>query len=519
MQKLINKQNIFIATILLVVLQPILDLDYLIYPFLDKYGLPRISTVINYVIIPIMVLLVFKFYTQDKKKTFILWGSYGIILAIYFYIHNHNSIAIFDKLILPSNYYYNAFQELSYFVTMIIPLVYIWMMSEIKISSQIVKKITLWLSGLTAIPIFLGDVFVFGKSTYSGYTSASIFTWFSGIYEEYLPRTMASKFFFSEGNTIGILMMMLLPLLYYYFYQEKNKKAKISLFVLIVIHSLAMIMLGTRVGTYGSFLVPIVVLIVYLFLIIIKKEQFQKVFIASLIVIGAVAALIFPYSPARQNQLIDSANDYLTLQDNYILEQNKDGVDNGEQLVPGSFEYNQFYIYYFVDNCFLINATPKEYYEEYYYYQFDPKFWVDYIFNYSFEERVNGRQTEMIFFQYKWQNLSNFEKLWGFSYSTFMNGSIVLEKDFVQQFFTFGYVGFTIMVLPWLVMLAYLVFKVLSSPKRYWNFETIMIMFSICIGVLTGYISGHVLDQFITSLFMATLFAAMFLKVKKAHEE
>ena len=94
---IINEKVILTLLIGLVVLQPVFDLDYLIADWLDQFGLPRLSTIIRFIIIPLLVLFVF-IHDKHKKSTVILGGFYGVALAIYFYFHCQNAIEVFPKL-------------------------------------------------------------------------------------------------------------------------------------------------------------------------------------------------------------------------------------------------------------------------------------------------------------------------------------------------------------------------------------------------------------------------------------
>ena len=64
--------------LLLFIIQPLIDLDYLIYPFLDQFGIPRPSTIIRFLIIPLAVLWTFFLADKNKKKTLLFGGLYEI---------------------------------------------------------------------------------------------------------------------------------------------------------------------------------------------------------------------------------------------------------------------------------------------------------------------------------------------------------------------------------------------------------------------------------------------------------
>ena len=155
------------------------------------------------------------------------------------------------------------------------------------------------------------------------------------------------------------------------------------------------------------------------------------------------------------------------------------------------------------------------YYTEYYSYQHDPKFWFDVCMMPVFD-RVNGRQIETIFFNYKYQNLTSPEKLLGMGYSTFMNGSIVLERDFVMQIYTLGYIGELLCVVPWILICLYGLVQFIRNWKKLLNLENMMLIVSLGAGLGSAYLSGHMLDQFITTIFMALIVAVLLNRVQEA---
>ena len=504
MKKIFNKENLFALIFVIVALHPVIELDYLLGDVLPI----RLTTIIDFLVLPFLVILVFFFYEKNKKKIFLLFGIYVLIFGIYFVLHCKNAYIIQDTIHLPSNFYFDIKDEVIYTLTLLIPLVYIYVFNLSNISENIIKKISICLSCCIAVSIFVSNLFVFGKSTYQGYTIDNFLSWFSLPFTIYWhhPRKYATKFFFEEGNTIGILMLMILPFLYYFFYKEKNKIKKFLIALLIIIHSLAMIILSTRLATYCSVLVPVAMFIIYIFMLIIKKEKIQLVYIGFIVFVCTICASIIPYCPAYQNQLID-AKDYTFIKsDDNQRDEGKGLLVNGDGLEKWNKEWLDFYIYMFEDYQFLMNVTPPIYYTTWYSYEYDPEFWVDLIFNYELEERVNGRQIETIFTKYKWDELTNIQKLTGFGYGTFMRGGIVIERDFVQQYYSYGLVGVVLIMGAWLVLLVYSGIKLLFSYKK-WNYFNFVVMMVICMGFVSSYVSGHTFDELTTSLFISMCLA------------
>ena len=541
---IINEKVVLTLLIGLVVLQPVFDLDYLIADWLDQFGLPRLSTIIRFIIIPLLVLFVF-IHDKHKKSTVILGGFYGVALAIYFYFHCQNAIEVFPKLYFPSNFYFDTFQELTYVLTLTLPYALIYCFYKMDTNDYLVQMVVTASSLLTAVPIFIGDIVPFGLSTYVGKTKGNFLSWFYLIFDESheIPKYYTSKFFFKEGNTIGILMFMVLPLLYYYFHHAKKKEHKIGYGILIFIHSLSMMILGTRVATYGAVLVPAAYLVLCVFFSLLKKESWSKSTLLFTAISTLIFGLILPYSPAVKNQQIDAKND-LALAENGMADQGRNELANNRITVIK--ESDPAYIHMF--EVYGIKARyaqsiSKEYYLDYYDYRLDPYFWVEMILNRPLEERVGGRNIQKIFFEYKWNDgrldikldpngneegdnvqtiyfngcnftspcLTTMNRALGLGYSTFMNGSIVLEKDFVQQYYTFGPLGAFLLLSPWIGLTLVGVFLLFKYFKINFNLLNACYAMAVVFAFGSGFMSGHVLDQFLTSTMIA-LFVAILLK-------
>lgn len=522
MKKILNRNNFQIFLVLLVALQPIVDMDYLIYGQLDALGLPRLSTVLHFVVFPLAIVAAFFLFDNKKKSTLIGVFSYLGVLGAYFVVHCMNVMNIWPELYLPYNFVFDYVDEFIYVFTMVIPYFLVYLFVKTDFTERQIKTTVVLSSALISIPIFLSNLFVFGKSTYVGDTQASILTWFTGIYEIHDPRTMASKFFFEEGNTIGIVLFMILPLMYYYFDQAKERKEKISIGTLIVIQSLSMIILSTKVATYGSIICAVVYLVIKFFCVFIMRNA--KLYKSTLIFSAAVMLMcgaILPYCPAVVNMQIDRANDQVVLDDNYMIEQGKDGVGKDMQEAKTKWDpalVFQFEVYGIKSN--LMSCIPKYYYLDWYPYKHDAYFWLDMLFNVPFYERVNGRQVQTLFIKYKWSETPNpaVDYALGLGYSNMMNGSLILEQDFVQQFYSFGYLGWPLIVGPWFVFLLYGVYKVLRYFKDNFREDILVFACSLCFGLVGAWMSGHTLDEYTSSVFMAFLIGVLLLKLKKAGE-
>lgn len=519
MKKLFNKETFKWIIIVMIIIQPLIELDYLMYDFLNQFGIPRLSTIFRFIIMPLIVIGGFFVFDKNKKRTIIFTTIYGVILGTYFILHTQNAIAIRQDLYLPPNFYFNLFHELTYVMTMVLPYFFMYVIYQASFKDKFVKMISLGISTVISIPILLSNLFVFGHSTYVGYTQANFISWFFGIYETVHPRQLASKFFFVEGNTIGIVLFMLLPILYYYFYKATHKKERIAIGSLIVVQSLSMIILSTRTATYGAILGAVAFLGIYLFCtLIMKNAKFEKLTLIFTVLVITMCGIIIPVSPAIVNQQIDNVNDKAVLDDNYILEEGKGGVS--KDLGGAKTKYDPALVYAFEQYAIksnLLSTVPTMYYMEWYKYTYDAYWWLDLLFNVPFHERVNGRQIQTLFIEYKWSEAPNptVDYALGLGYSTMMNGSLILERDFVQQYYSFGYIGWILMVAPWILVTLIGAFLVLRHPKKNLRMDVLIFAAAVCFGLFSAYSSGHTLDEFTSSVFMAFLVGILLHKLLK----
>ncbi len=506
-KKLFTKENLFTLAFVLIALHPFYELDYLIASYLPF----RITTLVNFVIYPLIVLGIFFLCEKNKKKVITIVLIYAVLMIAYFIPHCMTGFYLQDNIHLTNLYYFTVYDEVFYILTLLIPLAYVYIYKFIDLKEVILEKVVTSISLVVGVPIVISNIFMFGRTTYDTKLAGNFFDWFKMPFDStnHHPRNYATKFFFKEGNTIGILLTMVLPLMYYFFLREKDIKKKIGIGLLIIFDSIAMMMLGTRVAAYCALLIPTTVLIIHIFTSIIKTEMFKKGFAILCVVLTIMNACIIPVCPAYQNQQYDAA-DYSTLKmDDSIREGYRKGIEEGaEGFEPFSAAWVDYYVYMFEQYKFLMGVTQSVYYEYWYDYHVDPKFWVDLIFDYELEDRANGRQVEKIFYNYKWQYLTTSQKLTGFTYSLFMWGGINIEQDFILQAYSFGYLGYPLIMGPWICLILYCVYKFLVGFKhKKWNMFNIVCLMSLSLGVVTSYLSGHGIDQFSTNMLITLIMA------------
>ncbi len=504
MAKVFNKENLLVLIISLITLHPFLELDYLLIDTLDQIGIPRLTMIIDYIILPLLVIAVFFLYEKRKKKVLIFGVIYGVILLGYMVLHMQSAANLADTLYLPDNFSFSIFQEFTYMVLLGIPLVYIWVIYLLDIKEEIFKKVSITTASLMGFSIFIANIFEFGLTTYNyeNIILGNILSWFN-VDMMGDGKWYATKFFFEEGNTTSILMFLNDCFILYFLLKEKNLGKKIYLGILCFVHSLAMMMVGTKVATYGAILIPLMVLMVYIVMIFLRYETLQKSFIFMTVILIALGAYIIPYSP--------SYNMYETVETVYEEEGSntkeviKAQIDEGAKgLEPYSEKWHEYYLSYANEYKDWIERVPGPYYAEYFPEDFDPYFWVELIFEHSASDYTNGRKFQYYFDEYQFDKLTTYEKSLGLGYSTLMNGSIIIERDFFRQYFSLGYIGFGLLSLPWLIVWGYLAIRLLVGYKdRKWTMFNVLLMAVLTMGIIVSLVSGHTFDELSTSLYIA----------------
>jgi hypothetical protein len=224
-KKIFTEKNLRLLLIILVIIQPVIDMDYLFYSFLDAYGLPRFSTIVRFLIIPGLVLWTWLAQEKNKKKVFWIALAYGICFFVYFFLHCRQCQQLFPRLALTDNFRFSTWQELTYVLTLVLPYGLTYCFYHQHFQAAELKRMVMATSGVISIPdCDRRSVRLWQEHLLRQYRRQSLHLVLRHLRKWYHPRTLASKFFFNEGNTIGILLFMILPLLYYFFSISETKK-------------------------------------------------------------------------------------------------------------------------------------------------------------------------------------------------------------------------------------------------------------------------------------------------------
>lgn len=496
---LIRKKSLIFCVLFVLLL--LIDILNILYPSLRSIGVIYNSDAIYSCIIILLLMSCLLISPKFNLKTWTVFFLLVVLIYLYLYFHNMSVTELNSNLNLSSNFMYSEKLEIKYIISLIFIYSLIFVFVKANLSLKELYLIVLTSSLIISLMIISSNIFLFGKSTY-GFESIfdNIFSWFNSNLSMVDPKLLTTRFYFSEGNSLSVIMFSLFPIVIQQTIDCIGWK-KVITYIIVLMHGIAMYMIGTRVSTYGVLIMLFAVLVIN----IINHVVSEKDFILDGLVLTIFLLLfiyIFPYTPTVKNQEFNRINNQLILDDEIIRQEFLNERDDSN-IIKGTEEYYYYYMYIFEQYYWLL-SIPENYYLISYPYTVDPEFYVDLIFEYDFNQRKNSRQFQKIFYDYKWNELSFNQKLFGFSYSRVYSGSLILEQDFVFHKYTLGYIGYILFDVPWLIGLIYIILKLRVHLLKF-NVNLIIMLLSVMSVYLSSFFTGHVFDRYLPMFYLAML--------------
>lgn len=449
--------------ILFILIQPILDLACF-------YG--NISTLIRVLFISFFFLITI--LHEKNKKIIFGFIFYFLIATCFFFMHDFHAQNFYS--LAPNDFYYSTFEEMLYFIKMLMPMMLIYVVYRQCLNDKeinfIVKILVLVISG----SIILTNLFEISLSSYSmNYIKGNFFDWFTN---DYNFSELASKGWFYFANHIIAILMLLLPLTFNYFVKE-NKKIGFALLFIIMF---SLLLLGNKTSVFGSYLVFLVMFIVYLIAckLTTRKENYSynkyKVIFCVLILV------IFPffmyYSPAYERV---ATSEGTKTEYESSINQKKDSLT-------------------YIENNYKDKNISKDFITKYYPYKYDPEFWIR-IMKEPENKRINYRYLEIEIAKRVMEiNDSKLDKFFGMGYSRLMN-IFNIERDYINQYYAIGIFGIIIFIFPYVALLLLGIIYIFKN--KIFDFSLFSLFMSLLLFLFIAYLSGNLLN----SLFCMVIFA------------
>lgn len=485
------KKNSFkIFFLIFLILQPIFDSYYLYSDeVINLFGFSP-TTIIRMIVVALCALIVF--IKKDKKKKNILIFSF--ITIIYFIIHHFVSTSINDGLIY-SSFRYSIVEEIFYFLRMLLPIGVIYIVYNLKYTKEDLKMVIKYSSILLILIVVLLNIFGIARASYgSGFITGSIFDWFNINIDRY---SLASKGWFNSANQVSALLIIFIVMMEYFTLEEK----KVSDLIVTLLLILSSMMIGTRVSTLGVFAIIIFLMLCYFVIKKInhKRIEYDKYMIRYCILILVFTGIVFRFAP-----IVNCHGD------NYKCILSINGGLSSDNIieVPKDLKYDG-------DTCNFLKKTPanEEYYGKLYPCESNIEFWDDFTKNKVYEY-ANNRTMEVLVTNDVYSKISNpLVNLFGMGRSRFLGAKIYLEKDIYVHYYTIGIVGVILfLIIPYLVPIFILCVKMLVNKKI--NYYDFCLCFSVFVVMAVSYLSGHILDELIVTLYLGFIVGIVINRIK-----
>lgn len=474
-------KNLFM---LFIILQPFLDIYFFYVPPLSKLISFALPTVIRILFMFVLGML-FIYSERHKKMTYFILG-YGLILIIYFALHLYNAQHFYTYA--TNNLDYSPAGELFYLIRMVIPLFVILMAYKININRHTFQRIIIVLTVLVSGSIVVTDLIGFALASYgSRFIKGNFFSWFD-VNTGFTYWDTAAKSFFYYANAVSALELLLAPIVFYYMIKHFNWRSVL----LVVVHLWAMFILGTKTSTFGVLLSLFGSLGLYLLFVYFKEDRKPDKKI--LIVFGGLvlfSGIILPYSPTLNRQQVDS-----------VVVNSREGSKSDaarrDRVLKKQFEAaaqgSRKDLAPIIKNNYADYGLQAKFVEGGYSYKVDPKFWYNIMMNWPAEDRANFRKLEQAQLErIKQINNKPSDDWLGITY-TRMNYAFNLERDFVSQWYSMGYIGVLLLVMPYVFLLLFGIYLMLRYRKQLFTYWNVTLLFGLVLILGISFYSGNVLD-------------------------
>lgn len=468
----LEKKDLFkIVIMIYFMISPIFDIIY----FYNHYTtLFRVCCILIFVVLTVV-------YNKESRKNFGFLVAYYLALLAYLAISYFHAKGFFG--LVPS-ISYSVLSETMTLVKLAMPFSILFVLKYQNFTKEdFFKIIDVWIL-LIAGSIVVLNVCGFSLSSYTDqFTDVSIFSWKRGMD----MRLTATKGLFAYTNQEAAVLLMLLVLSVYEFL---CKNRKYIVFVGLV--SLSLIMLGSRISTYGGLAVLFFVSILFIGYRLFSKKK-VPFYVLGLVPVILLWVVILPISPNsfRVSEIKNASN----------------VKENGNEEVREPIEEIQRKLDY-VDNNINKNLIGEQFYKNCYPYQYDIDFWLKVVEEQK-NVKIDYRTIEIMIMDRVWEidNRSS-NLLFGLSNSR-VQSIVNVERDFILHFYAFGILGI-------LITLAFYIYEVVNlSKKTLDNMSFFNLTIALCFGlfILAAFLSGNILN-FLSGVVPCTFIVAFVGKYK-----
>ena len=388
-----------------------------------------------------------------------------------------------------------------------------------------IEKILVIVATIISLVIIITNLFKISFASYSitddnTMISYNVIDWFTSKNIPY--RESLSKGFFVSANQIGALLVVLLPIVVYFMFKENKPHLYFVFFIQIV----AMTIVGTRVASLGWILASVTMLAIYIILAFMKKVKKTTLqMICSIIVILEAGVLLYLNSPAHNRDFAETyegiyeeeitekedAGEYIALEvfNNMLNDETLLGEYVGDNISNKGLKHDAMCKY--ISETHKYHYVTAKYVNNIYPYEDDPEFWLN-IFETPISVKGDNRARQVEIVQRIKVNNNNYllDTLLGMGATPMNSRGYMIENDLISHYYNLGIVGIIIFVSPFISCLIYVIVKNRKKLTNLLNLEFLAYTLSLCMAYFVGYFAGHVLDEYIVTIFLATVSATIY---------
>ena len=521
-QKKLDILNKILLVFLL--LQPLLDIYMAVVgEKLDIFGI-SIATLIRttFIVILFIIVVIYQIKNKIHIKLLYLITGYLVFILIYAFAHHFN-------IVYSGGYYvtegiYNIIKEIMYVERLVVPTLLLYTVIITKPDKIKLQKVIVFVALFISLVIILTNMFKVSFASYAidenTIIEYNLFDWFK---EGDIPyRDSLSKGWFVSANQIGALLVILLPITIYRMINDN----KIYLYFTFFVQIIALTLIGTRVASLGWMLACSAMFVTYLILLRMKKiRRLTLQNICTIVVILEAGVLLYLHSPAHNRDFVDT---YQSMYEEEISEKEEEGKyielrafkeiltseESMKEYVGGKtsnsgLKYDSMCKYIAENHRY--HGITKKYVNEIYPYKDDPEFWIN---MFSLPASVKGdnreRQVEIVK-RIKENNDNEFwDTLLGMGATPMNSRGYMIENDIISHYYNLGIVGIITFVAPFVTCLIYVIVKMRKNILKLFNQQFIVLALALCEAYFLGYFAGHVLDEYIITLYLAPIAATIF---------
>lgn len=431
---------------LFIVLQPILDiLTYFSITYLQLNV--TIGILIRVLFMTVSIFYIF-FGNEHRYKKMVTIYLFALFIAI----------GISFILNLFTKPYFHFFSEVQYVVKAVyfptmfcaIMLMFSEQSKNTDRKKELLSAVTIAMT-ITALSLFTSIITNTSSNTYT-YVKLGFTGWFFA------------------GNELSAIVAVCFPLLFVYSITQTKAWKDFIYWIPTIFLAVCALLIGTKVS-FLAILATIIIAVIFTFvywLINLKNEKrrtiYQRTFIISLC-LAIFYIVITPITPAYLNL----TGDYQTINDALQAEVKEPDLSNEDVIqIENDQEKDPFLQSPLLK---ILLSSRNVYFEQVY---------TDYVHS------------------------SMWHKFFGLGYAgIYEHSPKLVEMDFFDLFFSFGIIGFLLLIVPIMIVFASMIKHLVTRVKTFFQPENILFIISIGLGLGVAFFAGHVLYAPAVSIYLA----------------